>query len=282
MKDVTINIELAREIVKNNYAVISVFDDVAEGLSSKRYLTEKNAKTICSNKKRGYLTSYRVIERVAIIGIVPFNDELAYIFNKPYTIGEETDNITITSHVYDGLIDCYVYRNSRMSKRHLDLLVKEYKSRGGIVFPTYHSYEQLILKEDREERIKEYVNEIVFESIFKHGFREVGKRKWANGSVVIKQHSIQKGSMKYPNNIKHTEMEVCYEDRLLIGSIFGKYYNHINQLGISVFGIICKTDIGRSYEFAYFEIYLNNELKENRKIYTKTEKTTYCGGFCYR
>ena len=247
---------LAADIINNNYAVQSVFDDVSEGLVSKKHLSEAKAKELKTNKKIGHLTNYRVVNCVAIIGIVPFNKGLAYVFNKHFYDTESLDKISITSGIYEDLMDCYVYGSSRISKKHLETLEKEYYKRGGVVYPDYHSFEELILQKVRKFRNNEFINGIVFDSIFKHGFREVGNKKWSNGEVKIKREQIQCSSISYPSHLKHTELNTSFKNMILIGSIFGKDYTHINQLKENVFGVICSSKNSSRYNFAYFEVYL--------------------------
>jgi hypothetical protein len=85
----------------------------------------------------------------------------------------------------------------------------------------------------------------------------VGDKKWSNGEIVIKRKQIECSSLTYPSNLKHTELKTSFENMILIGSIFGKYYTHVNQLKEKVFGVSCSTKNSRRYNFAYFEVYLD-------------------------
>ncbi|NQY30341.1 MAG: hypothetical protein HRT69_12820 [Flavobacteriaceae bacterium] len=247
---------LATAIINNNFAVQSVFDDVSEGLCSEKHLSEKEANKLHKNKKTSYQTNYGVVKCLAIVGIVPFNKHLAYVFNKQLPNSESSDNISITSGEYEELMDCYVYRSSRISENQLEKLEKEYYKRGGVVYPNYRSFEDLILRKVRKYRNNEFINGIVFDSIFKHGFREVGKKKWSNGEITIRRKQIQCSSISYPSHLKHTELNTSFKNMTLIGSIFGKDYTHINQLKEDVFGVICSTKNSSSYNFGYFEVCL--------------------------
>jgi len=245
---------LSAAIIHNNYAIQSVFDDVSEGYVTSKFLSKHEAESKLKTKKRGYLTKYRIVNHLAIIGIVPFNKGLAYIFNKKLPPALSDDTITVTANVYENLMNCYVYHSDYISKELLDSLVSEYHKRGGVIYNYYHSFEELELRKERNLRKREYRNDIVFNSIFKHGFREIGKNKWTNGSVIIKQKITQKFVIGYPYCYSHCDLETSDNNKVLIGSIFGKYYNHINQHSNNSFGIVCYEKKRKSYNFAYFEV----------------------------
>ncbi len=249
--------EIANSIICNNYAVVGVFDDMIETLVSEKYLTKKRAEDIFKTKRNRYLTSYRVVKRLAIVGIVSFNEELAYIFNEDFTKSSTDNKTVIASNTYENLMDCCVFHYQYINEKLLKELVEEYYERGGIVYENYQDFEILILKKEANVRRKKYRDDIVFNSIFKHDFREVGKNKWSNGSTVIKQGDIQRSSIKYPYCKSHCELETSLDNRILIGSIFGRYYEHINQISNNTFGIVCKNN--KSYNFTYFEITINKQ-----------------------
>lgn len=245
---------LAAAIISNNYAVQSVFDDIPEGFASSKFLSRDEAEDKLKTKKQGYLTSYRIIEHLAIVGIVPFNSGVSYIFNKKLPVCITDDAVTITADMYENLMDCYVFHSEFISKELLDSLIAEYCKRGGVVYSKYHSFEELELRKVRNKRKREYRNKIVFDSVFKHGFREVGKNKWSNGSITIKQKRTQKSVIGYPHQKNHCDLFATQEIKMTLGSIFGKFYSHINQHSDNTFGIVCSTNDSHHYNFAYFEV----------------------------
>lgn len=253
-KPMTYDALVSAAIINNNYAIQSVFDDIPEGFVTAKFLSKQEAEIELKAKKRGYLTSYRIVNHLAIIGIVPFNKGEAYIFNKKLPPALSDDTVTVTANVYETLMDCYVYHSEYISKKLLDSLISEYYKRGGVIYDTYHSFEELELRKERNIRKREYRNDIVFNSIFKHGFREIGKNKWTNGSVIIKQKRTQKSVIGYPYCYSHCDLETSDNNKVLIGSIFGKYYDHINQHSNNSFGIVCHENNRKSYNFAYFEV----------------------------
>lgn len=259
IKDNVFDLEISKSIIKDNYAVVSVFDDISEGVVSKKHLSKNEAEVFKRNQKRGYFKNFMIIESFAIIGIVKFNSGEAYVFNKELPYSEATDKIQITSASYESLMDCYVFCSTRISFKLLEKLKNEYYSRKGFFYPEYHAYENLILKPERNSRNKEFIIEIIFDSIYKHGFREVGKKRWSNGKTTIKQKEIQRFSTSFPSHLQHTELNDSIENKSLIGSIFGKYYTHINQLEENCFGVVCSGPKNERYLFSYFEVTTKNK-----------------------
>lgn len=245
---------LADAIINNNYALQSVFDDIPEGIIGCKYLSINEAKINLRRRKGGYLTSYNIVEHLAIVGIVPFNKGIAYIFNKELPACCTGDAVEITQNTYESLMNCYVFCSGLISLELLDNLISEYKKRGGIVYDTYHSFEKLELRKARSKRKIIYRNEIVFDSIFKHGFREIGKNKWSDGCVIIQQKQIQRSVLGCHSCNSHCYLQTSLKNKMLIGSVFAKYYAHINQHTEHSFGVVCRTKDDRSYNFAYFEV----------------------------
>lgn len=244
------------DIIKNNYGVISFFDDVAEGSVSSKFLSKEEAtlEAFKKNRNSGHLTLFRVVENVAIIGIIPVNGRLAYIFNKEVKCFNSEDKINITSGVYEDLMNCYVFRSTKISESYLNELKEDYFNRGGFVYSKYRSFEDLVLRPDREFRKEIYINDIIFNSIFKHGFREVRKKRWSNGEICIRQKQIQRLSVNYPSYLNHAEFEIQISKKMFLGSLFGKYYERINQLDENKFGVVCSERKLNKYNFAYFEV----------------------------
>lgn len=252
---------LTNTIINDNYAVQSSFDDVSEGLTSSKHLSKAKANEILKTKKRGCLTSYNVVECLAVVGIVPFNSGLAYVFNKALPTGNIEDPFSITGNTYESLMGCYVYSSQVINKKILDNLTTEYHKRGGVIYEDYHSFENLELRKDRQSRQVEYRNNIVFNSIFKHGFKETGKNKWSDGSVTIKQKDVQRSVMKYTSVKTHTELYVTLDKMMLIGSVFAPFLQGVNQLSKESFGIVCNKISGHKYYFTYFEIEFTRKTK---------------------
>lgn len=248
------NEQTAEDIINNNYAVQQYFDNVPEGIFIEMYLSMDKAKEVLSKTKRTHFTSYGIVHKLAIIGVVPFNDGVAYVFNKELPQSDATDHRIVTAETFERLMDCYVFTSQFISAELLDRLVDEYKRRGGMVYEDYHSFDRIELRKVRKKRRREYRDRIVFESIFKHGFREVGKQKWSNGDVIIREKQMQRSSTKYPAVKHHTKLEVPIYRMMLIGSIFGRYTIGINQLNDNLFGIVCNKENSSKYHFTYFEI----------------------------
>ena len=246
---------IVHDIIYNNYMVQRNFDDMHDGYLNSEYLSKEEAEKLKNQKRKPrYLTGYRVVKRLAIVGVVPFNNKHAYIFNKPLPRSEEDDNVTITSREFEELMNCYVFTSLRISKRLLDNLISVYEKRGGIVFEKYHSFENLAIRPEREKRQKLFRNTIVYDSIFKHGFVEVGKNRWSNGLIKIQESETQRVSVEYPRCNSHMDVKTNLSNRIAMGSIFGRFYKHINQLDSNTFGVVCNTNDSRTYHFTYFEV----------------------------
>lgn len=244
--------ETQTTIINNNYSIISCFDSVPEGYISK-YLSLDQANKELKTKGKSLYTSYYIANQLAIIAIQTFNDGFAYVFNKDIPNDYQTDSRFIISNTYESLLNCYVFTSHKISHKYLSTLINEYFLRGGIIYEKYHQFDDFYLKLIRKQRQKSFRDEIVFDSIFKHNFREIGKNKWSNGSTIIEQKDIQRSSMSFPSYKQHTELDITLDKKILIGSIFYKYYKHINQLSDNTFGVVCNKDI-QTYHFTYFEI----------------------------
>ncbi len=248
------NPELADAIINNNYAVQSVFDNVPEGIVSRKFLSKQEADSLLKVKVRSYLTSHSVVETLAVVGVVPFNSETAYIFNKKLPNCNTDDVTNVVMNTYESLMDCYVFYNGMISKRLLEQLESEYYERGGFNYESYHSFEDMVLNNVRKQRQREFRNQIVYEYFFKHGFVEVGKNKWTCEGVTIKQKEIQRCCIGYPSVKKHSNLDIDKVKMILIGSLFARFLQHISQLSDSSFGVVCNTGGVDKYRFTYFEI----------------------------
>lgn len=248
------NTEKAANIINNNYTVQRTWDDMPDGFVGGRMLSKKEALVKLNTMTRSRLTYYKVVEHLSIVGIVPFNKGEAYVFNKKPPVYRGMNGEVITCDTYESLMSCYVFHSEIIDPDLLKRLKNEYYERGGYDYPKYHAFEDMELSKVRQQRKREYRNEIVFGSIFKHGFREVGKNKWSYGVITVKQKLYQRSSIHYPYVKSHTELHVGREKMMYIGSIFGAYLTSVNQLSKNVFGIPCGRSTSAPYNFVYFEI----------------------------
>lgn len=252
------NYDNQKNIINNNYAVQRNFDSIYDGLASPKYLSKDEALNTIQNLKKTYLTSFKVISHLAIIGIVKFNSGEAYIFNRKLNDNEKTgDTIYITCDDYEELMKCYVFHSEYINSNILDSLKKEYFNRGGSFFEEYHSFEDVMLHPERELRKKAFRNEIIYH-IIKHGFREVGKNKWSNGNIIIRQINVQKINGNYHHCKSHLDLDLHLKYKIYLGSIFSKYAVSFNQLSEKYFCVPCQKNIEQRYCFIPFEILFIN------------------------
>lgn len=258
------SIKCVSNIITNNFTVCRNFDDIYDGVSSPMYLTEDQAYDILKQMKGSYLTSYNVAERLAIIGIIPFNDGVAYIFNKDLPVCIGSNYKTIVANTYESLVSCYVFTSKYIESDLLNRLTLEYYKRRGIIYDSYGSFENIEIRETRRYRQLEFRNKIVFDYIFKHGFCEVGANKWSDGVNVIRQKDYQRSVIGYPSVKTHTELNIDRNNMMLIGSIFSPFLQKINPLPENSFGIICDKGDRSSYHFTYFEITFGKSDSKDR------------------
>lgn len=251
-----------KDILYNNYSVQESFDSVPSTIR-RGYLSKTKALEICRSKRGKWKTSYRAVEHISILGIVPFNDGFAYVFNqKPPVCYDDSKRITTTGEVFEELMNCYVYTSISIDKTLLESLISEYKERGGKIYESYQSYNTEVLNPIRQERRHEYRTQIV-ETIFKHNFREEKNRKWENESAIIQEIDHGRLSLKYGSFKSHTDLETSLQNRMLIGSIFGEYKHYtnlsgcINQLSENEFCIRCNKP-NKRYNFCCFLIKFKN------------------------
>lgn len=242
-------------IINDNFAVCSYFDNVSEGFVSRKYLSKEIADEILKTKKNTFLYTHRVVEHVSIIGIVPFNSTKAYVFNYlPTTKVNTNDRIEITAKTFEELMNCYVFQHNEISKKELEILEDDYYKRGGKIYDDYRAFENEILKKERKKRKKQFRNELV-ENIIKHGFRETGRNKWSNGQgVIVREKYIKRISHKYKPNKNHADLDIDFYWKLYIGALFSKYLTDVHQLSENVFCIPCNKNNTQRYHFTYFEI----------------------------
>jgi hypothetical protein len=236
------------DIINNNYSVIRLFDDRNDGyvksnLSHKEAIDLKNK---LQRNNRGYLKRYDIKLDVAIIGIVEFNKDFAYIFNYIPDSSNSTNKVVITCKTYEELMDCYVYASKYIDSDLFDKLNKEYTRRGGEVFK-YHGYEDKILSPERKSRRREFRNNIV-ENIFKHGFKEVGKLKWSNGNITIKQSDISRMSINYESNVHPMDLNISINDRIMINSLFSPVCEYASRLSENT---ICVRTIDHNHRYKW-------------------------------
>jgi hypothetical protein len=242
------------DIINNNYIVQRFFDDHNDGFVGGKYLSKKQAMDLLKTTRAKGHVRYDVVERLAIIGIVPFNNTLAYVFNQKLNDFGSKDKIRITCNDYEGLMDCYVFAGESIDKKSLLALVNEYHNRGGLIYNKYHSFNDEKLCKFRRQRQQKYRDNIVYNSIFKHGFREIKKNTWGDGAVVITTKDCTTINMHYPSHNTHTSLNVCKARMMMIGSIFGPFMTMVNQLSGDTFGITCGRKPSNDYYFTRFEI----------------------------
>ncbi len=253
------NYDNQKNIINNNFAVQRNFDSVYDGLASPKYLSKNEALNMFRDLKQTYLTSFKVISHLAIIGIVKFNSGEAYVFNRKLHDSDKTGDTTyITCENYEELMNCYVFHSEIVNSKLLNTLKTEYYNRNGSFFEKYHDFEDNILRPERILRKHEFRNEIV-EHIIKHDFREIGKNKWSNGNVVIKHTDFQKSSLKYPHCKGHLDVNLNINYKLYLGSIFSKYAVSFNQLSDKYFCIPCVKNEKQRYCFVPFEVTFINK-----------------------
>jgi hypothetical protein len=240
-----------QNIINNNYAVMKTFDDHFDGLL-KGYLSKDEATTINQNHKPSrYLNSSKIIEKVAIIGIVNMNGGFAYIFNKAHN-SADTDKV-ITCGKYEDLMNCYVYSSISVNEKYTDSLVEEYHERGGKIYD-YHEYKDLFLRPEQKKRCRNYRNSII-DQVLKHGFREVGKLKWSNGDIIIRQIDHTTSRIKYEYNKQPLDLNYQLDRKILLNSLFSKTCEYVNRLDEHKF---CVRNTGKSsYLFSAFTIEFN-------------------------
>jgi len=242
------------KIINNNWTVIRYFDDVPEGFACPKYLSKEDAELHLP--KNGHLTSYAVFEHVSILGIIPFNEHKAYIFNKLPT-EKCNDAITITAGTYENLMNCYVFQSYEISKKQGDELEIEYYKRGGKLYSDYHDFKNEVLRPEQKRRQKEFRNELI-ESFFKHNFREIGKKKWANNDgVIIKEINVQHSSSRY-SYIKNY-LDIDYKYKLYISALFSKYLKDVRQFEENKFCVPCLKNSTQTYKFVCFDVEFNKK-----------------------